>query len=77
MNRYPNDREQGGGKPSWQEAIGSVLSAFLGVQSNARRERDFGRSSPARFIVVGALMTAAFVATLMIVVHLILRLAGT
>lgn len=64
-------------KPTWREAIGSALSAFIGVQSNARRERDFGRSRPGRFIVVGAIMTVLFVASLMVVVHLITTLAGS
>ena len=70
------DGNNAGGKPSWGQALGSVLSAFMGVQSNARRERDFSRASPLRFIVVGVLLTAAFVSTLIAVVHLILALAG-
>lgn len=70
------DGSHAGGKPSWREALGSVLSAFMGVQSNARRERDFNRASPLRFIVVGVLLTATFVSTLIVVVHLIVALAG-
>ena len=70
------DGSHADGKPSWREALGSVLSAFMGVQSNARRERDFSRASPLRFIVVGVLLTATFVATLIVVVHLIMALAG-
>lgn len=54
----------------------SVLSAFFGVQSSRKRQRDFSRGSPLLFFVVALALTGAFVATLVLVVRLVLRGAG-
>ena len=43
------------------DVVRSVLAAFLGVQSNRNRERDFQRGKPVHFIAVGLLATAVFV----------------
>ncbi len=60
---------------SFWQTVSSVLAAFFGVQSSRARQRDFSRGDPFAFIVVGVLMTAVFVATLVLVVKLILRMA--
>ncbi|MDI3258114.1 MAG: DUF2970 domain-containing protein [Sinobacteraceae bacterium] len=61
---------------SWRQTIGSVLSAFMGVQSSKNRARDFQRGSPIRFIVVGVVMTALFVLTVWLAVRFALHAAG-
>lgn len=59
----------------WQE-IGSVLAAFFGVQSRKNRERDFTGGNARRFIVIGLVMTALFVAAVYGVVQIVLKQAG-
>lgn len=60
----------------WFETVGSVLAAFFGVQSSDKRRRDFTRGRPAQFIIVGLLMTAAFVGAVLLAVRLALKAAG-
>jgi hypothetical protein len=52
-----------------------VLAAFLGVRSSRDRERDFTSGSARRFIVGGVLGTLLFVALVVALVRLVLRLA--
>ena len=59
------------------ELVKSTLSAFLGVQSNANRERDFQRGKMSHFIWMGLLFGLLFVLTLIGIVRLVLHLAGT
>lgn len=77
MDRNGDGKTGAEDKPTWGEAIGSALSAFIGVQSNAKRERDFGRNHPGRFILAGVVMTAAFVGSLMLLVHLLTALTAS
>ena len=56
--------------------IGSVLSAFFGVQSSNARVRDFSRGSPLMFFGVALGLTAGFVMVLVIIVQLLLRSGG-
>lgn len=58
------------------QEIGSVLASFFGVQSSKNRERDFTQGNAKRFIVLGLVMTLAFVLTVLTVVRLVLRSAG-
>ncbi|MGB0219699.1 DUF2970 domain-containing protein [Sinimarinibacterium flocculans] len=51
--------------------IGSVLSAFFGVQSSRARQRDFSHGSPALFAAVAGGLTLAFAATLALVVRIL------
>ena len=60
------------GKPGLLKVIKSVLAAFLGVQSNANRERDFTYGSPGMFIAVGLGMTVLLVLAVWLVVKLVL-----
>lgn len=54
----------------------STLAAFIGVQSNANRERDFSRGKISHFIWMGLLFGLIFVLTLVGIVQLVLHLAG-
>jgi len=59
----------------WQVII-SVLGAFIGVQSNAVRERDFKQKSPWIYIFFGFVMTLIFIFSVYAVVQWVLRAAG-
>lgn len=59
----------------WQ-ALGSVLAAGFGVQSNRNRERDFKHGSLLTFVILGLIGTVAFVLTVYTVVRLVLKSAG-
>lgn len=63
-------------RPNFIQVIGSVLAAFLGVQSNKNRERDFKHGKASHFIIAGLLMTAVFVLLVWGVVRLVLRVAN-
>ncbi|MDH3886620.1 MAG: DUF2970 domain-containing protein [Desulfobacterales bacterium] len=54
----------------------STSSAFVGVQSNANRERDFSRGKLSHFIWMGLLFGLLFVLTLIGVVQLVLHFTG-
>jgi hypothetical protein len=58
------------------ELVKSTSSAFLGVQSNSNRERDFTRGKLSHFIMMGLLFGLLFVLTLVGVVQLVLHFTG-
>ena len=62
--------------PSFLQTVGSVLMAFLGVQSNTNRERDFKRGKLSHFIWMGLLFGLLFVLTLVGVVQLVMHFTG-
>lgn len=68
-----NDAEQ---SPGLRQTIASVLAAAFGVQSSANRQRDFKHGKARNFIIAGAVFTALFVLSLVLVVRLVLRHAG-
>ena len=57
------------------QILASVVASFFGVQSNARRERDFSQGRPRDFIVVGLLLTLVFILVVWGVVSLVMSLA--
>lgn len=59
-------------KPTIIEIIKSVLSAAIGVQSNANRKKDFEQGSLSTYVVVGLIFTLLFVAFLVFLVTSIL-----
>jgi hypothetical protein len=63
-------------KVSLWQTVGSVLAAFYGVQSSKARQRDFSKGDPLTFIVVGVVLTAAFVGVLLGIVKVILHSTG-
>ena len=58
---------------SWPETIRSGLLAGLGVQSSRNRERDFRQGSFWRFVAVGAVLTATFVLSLVLLVKVLVN----
>jgi len=61
---------------SFWQLLKSTMSAFIGVQSNANRERDFKHGKISHFIWMGLLFGFVFVVTLVGVVQLVLHFAG-
>ena len=59
----------------WQ-LMKSTLSAFIGIQSNANRERDFKHGKMTHFIWMGLLFGLIFVLTLVGVVQIVLHFSG-
>lgn len=47
----------------WVKVVGSVLAAFLGVQSEANRRRDFTQGQFPLFVMAGIALTAVFLLT--------------
>ena len=76
MNQAPQDSTDEERHLSFWQLLKSTLSAFIGVQSNANRERDFKHGKVSHFIWMGLLFGLVFVLTLMGVVQLVLHFAG-
>ena len=53
------------------EVMSSVLSAAFGVQSKAKKERDFRQGKPIQFIIAGITFTGIFLAGLISLVNLL------
>lgn len=49
------------GKLNLWQVLHSVLASFFGVQSNAKRRRDFSRGRAHQFIIVGLVLTVLFI----------------
>ena len=60
----------------WQLLL-STLSAFIGVQSNANRERDFQHGKISHFIAIGLLFGLVFVCTIIGVVQIVMSVTGS
>lgn len=58
----------------WQ-ILGSVFASFFGVQSNAKRERDFSQGRARDFVMVGVILTALFILIVYGVVKLVTSIA--
>jgi hypothetical protein len=56
----------------WVRAVLSVLSAFLGVQSEENRVRDFEQGRFSVFVVAGLLMTVTFLVSVYGLVQLVM-----
>ncbi len=61
---------------SFFQLLKSTMSAFIGVQSNANRERDFTHGKISHFIGIGLLFGLLFVCTIIGVVQIVIRVAG-
>jgi len=59
-------------KPTLKQVIYSVLAAFIGVQSEENRRRDFEHGSLSSYLIVGAIATVLFILTLAAIVSFIL-----
>lgn len=62
-------------KLTFMQTVSSVLASFIGVQSDAKRERDFTQGKASDFILVGILLTAGFVFAVLGVVMLVMNFA--
>lgn len=60
----------------WQLLL-STLAAFIGVQSNANRERDFTHGKISHFIAIGVLFGITFVLTIVTVVKVVMASLAT
>jgi hypothetical protein len=60
----------------WQLML-STMSAFIGVQSNANRERDFKHGKISHFIAIGLLFGLVFVCTIIGVVQIVMSVTGS
>jgi len=68
MNEKDNIHE----KNNLRQTLASIASAFIGIQSNKNRERDFSQGKFSHFIIGGLIGVAAFIAFLVILVSLVL-----
>ncbi|MDD5410375.1 MAG: DUF2970 domain-containing protein [Methylobacter sp.] len=59
-------------KPTITQVIKSVLSAFIGVQSDSNRQKDFEQGSLSTYIIVGVIFTILFVMGLIFLVSTII-----
>jgi len=62
---------------SFWQLLQSTLSAFIGVQSNANRERDFKHGKISHFIAIGLLFGLLFVCTIVGVVQIVMHVTGS
>ena len=59
-------------KPKTTDLLKSTLSAAIGVQSNANRERDFKHGNIKTFVFAGIIFTVIFIGTVITVVNFVL-----
>jgi len=60
--------------PSTWQVFKSVLASFFGVQKEETRQRDFTHGKPSQFIIIGLILTLAFIAVVYVAVKIALRL---
>ena len=58
-------------KPTIIQVVKSVLAAFIGVQSEANRKKDFEHGSLSTYIIAGMIFTVLFVVTIIFIVSTI------
>ena len=59
-------------KPTIAQVIKSVLAAFIGVQSEDNRKKDFEQGSLSTYIIAGLIFTVLFVAAIIFLVSTVL-----
>ena len=64
-----------GSSPTTWEVFKSVMASFFGVQKEATRKRDFTYGKPSQFIIIGLILTIAFIVVIYYLVKLILYLS--
>ncbi len=77
MNDSEDGKADSEAQLSFWQLLKSTLSAFIGVQSNANRERDFTHGKMSHFIWMGLLFGLLFVLTLIGIVQLVLHFSGS
>ncbi len=58
------------------EVVGTVFASFLGIRKGAAMRKDAVTVKPHQVILVGLVLAAVFVLTLIFAVRLIIRAAG-
>jgi len=59
-------------KPTITQVIKSVLAAFIGVQSEDNRKKDFEQGSLSTYIIAGLIFTIFFVAAIIFLVSTVI-----
>ena len=60
-------------KPTLTQVFKSVLAAFIGVQSEANRKKDFEQGSLSTYIIAGLIFTVFFVAAIIFLVSAVIK----
>ncbi len=68
-----NKKETSEKKTSLSTTFRSVGAAFIGVQSNENRTRDFTHGKLSHFIIVGVIAVIIFIGALIAVVSMVLN----
>jgi hypothetical protein len=58
-------------KPTITQVIKSVLAAFIGVQSEANRKKDFENGSLSTYVIAGIIFTVLFIVAIISLVSTI------
>ena len=58
-------------KPTITQVFKSVLAAFIGVQSEANRKKDFENGSLSTYVIAGIIFTVLFIAAIISLVSTI------
>ena len=58
-------------KPTIAQVIKSVLAAFIGVQSEANRKKDFENGSLSTYVIAGIIFTVLFIVAIIFLVSTI------
>ena len=58
-------------KPTITQVIKSVLAAYIGVQSEANRKKDFENGSLSSYVIAGVIFTILFVLAIIFLVSTI------
>ena len=58
-------------KPTITQVIKSVLAAFIGVQSEANRKKDFEHGSLSTYVIAGIIFTVLFIVAIIFLVSTI------
>lgn len=56
------------GKNSFKQTILSVAAAFIGIQSNKNRQRDFNKGQASHFVMAGIIAVILFIILLLTLV---------
>jgi len=75
MNQSENSQEENQTLSLW-EVFQGVFAMLIGVQSEAKRERQFKYGKIHQFIIVGVIMTLFLLFNIFLLVKFILSLAG-
>jgi hypothetical protein len=59
-------------KPTITQVVKSVLAAFIGVQSETNRKKDFEHGSLSTYVIAGFIFTALFVVAIIFIVSIVL-----